>query len=167
MTEKKVQVEINGMSYTLVTDESEEQIKEIASYVGKKINEAKSDNLSYDKQLVLTSLNIANDLFNVGNRYKRLKESSSEAVENYPSVLENYNKSLSENEKLLEKIDQLTNQKLSLEEEKSDLKKQIKVNEENDKLIEKLRDETKRLQKEAATLKSENTQLKGKIWWAK
>ena len=163
MSEKKVQVEINGIEYTLVTDESEEQIKEIASYVGKKINEAKADNLSYDKQLVLTSLNIANDLFNVGNRYKKLKESSSEAVENYPSVLKNYKKNLSHNEELIEKIDHLTNQKLSLEEEKSDLIKQIKVSEENDKLIEKLRSETKRLQQEAADLKSENTQLKGKI----
>lgn len=163
MTEKKVQVEINGISYTLVTDESEDHIREIASYVGKKINEAKSDNLSYDKELVLTSLNIANDLFNVGNKYKRLKEDSAEAVEKFPSLVENYQKSINHNDQLIEKVKHLSQQNESLEEEKNNLEKQIKASEESDKLIKKLRNETKRLQQEAASLKAENEQLKGKL----
>ncbi len=163
MTEKKVQVEINGISYTLVTDESEDHIREIASYVGKKINEAKSDNLSYDKELVLTSLNIANDLFNVGNKYKKLKEDSAEAVEKFPSLVENYQKSINHNDQLIEKVKQLSQQNESLEEEKNNLEKQIKASEESDKLIKKLRNETKRLQQEAASLKAENEQLKGKL----
>ena len=91
MSEKKVQVEIDGASYTLVTDESEEQIKDIADYVSSKIAEVKSNKLSYDRELVLASVNIANDLYHVGNRYKNLKEDSSEAMENYPSLVENYN----------------------------------------------------------------------------
>ncbi|BFL71908.1 MULTISPECIES: cell division protein ZapA [Anaerococcus] len=163
MTEKKVQVEINGISYTLITDESEEHIREIASYVGKKINEAKADNLSYDKELVLTSLNIANDLFNVGNKYKRLKEDSAEAVEKFPSLVENYKKAIDHNDQLIERVNQLSQQNESLENKKNDLEKQIKSNEESDKLIEKLRNEAKRLQQEAASLKAENEQLKGKL----
>jgi len=163
VTEKKVQVEINGISYTLVTDESEDHIREIASYVGKKINEAKSDNLSYDKELVLTSLNIANDLFNIGNKYKKLKEDSAEAVEKFPSLVENYQKSINHNDQLIEKVKHLSQQNESLEEEKNNLEKQIKASEESDKLIKKLRNETKRLQQEAASLKAENEQLKGKL----
>ena len=65
MSEKKVQVEIDGASYTLVTDESEEQIRDIADYVSSKIAEVKSNKLSYDRELVLASVNIANDLYPV------------------------------------------------------------------------------------------------------
>ena len=163
MSEKKVQVQINGITYNLVTDESEDHIKEIASYVEKKLKEAKTDNLGYDRELVLTSLNIANDLYRVGNKYNRLKEDSAEAVEKYPSLIENYKKSVDHNDQLIAKADELNQANQALEDENKELSKQLKANEDNDRLIEKLRNEIKRLQKEAASLKSENEHLKGKL----
>lgn len=163
MSEKKVQVEIDGASYTLVTDESEEQIKDIAAYVSSKIAEVKSNKLSYDKELVLASVNIANDLYHVGNRYKNLKEDSSEAMENYPSLVENYKKAVAHNDELIEKVNELLDEIKVLKNENESLNKKIKVNEESEKTIEKLRKEVERLQKEAVSLKAENDQLKGSI----
>lgn len=163
MGEKKVQVEIDGASYTLVTDESEEQIKDIAAYVSSKIAEVKSNKLSYDRELVLASVNIANDLYHVGNRYKNLKEDSSEAMENYPSLVENYKKAVAHNDELIEKVNELLDEIKVLKNENESLNKKIKVNEESEKTIEKLRKEVERLQKEAVSLKAENDQLKGSI----
>ncbi|WP_296140237.1 cell division protein ZapA [uncultured Anaerococcus sp.] len=163
MSEKKVQVEIDGATYTLVTDENEEQIKDIADYVSEKIAEVKSNKLSYDRELVLASVNIANDLYNVGNRYKRLREESSEAVEKYPGLIENYKKSVDHNDELIAKVDELSAEISQIKEENESLNKKIIVNEESDKTIEKLRAELERLQKEVVALKSENDQLKGSI----
>lgn len=163
MSEKKVQVEIDGATYTLVTDENEEQIKDIADYVSGKIAEVKSNKLSYDRELVLASVNIANDLYNVGNRYKRLREESSEAVEKYPSLIENYKKSVDHNDELIAKVDELSAEISQIKEENESLNKKLIVNEESDKTIEKLRAELERLQKEVVALKSENDQLKGSI----
>lgn len=163
MSEKKVQVEIDGASYTLVTDESEEQIKDIADYVSSKIAEVKSNKLSYDRELVLASVNIANDLYHVGNRYRNLKEDSKEAVENYPGLVENYQKAVAHNDELIKDLEELTKKVENLESENESLNKKIKVNEESEKTIEKLRKEVERLQKEAVNLQAENDQLKGSI----
>lgn len=163
MTEKKVQVEIDGLSYTLITDAEEDQILEMSKYVERKIKEVKAQKLSYDKELVLTSLNIADDLYNVGNRYSRLKEDSKEAVEKFPGLVENYKKTVAQNDELLYRIEEISEKNTSLETELAELNKKIKANDQSDKTIEKLRDEVARLQKEAARLKSENDSLKEKI----
>ena len=160
MSEKKVQVEIDGISYTLLTDEEESQIKEIAKYVEKKIDEIKTKKLSYDKELVLTSLNIANDLFNVGNKYTKLKKESEEAMNNYPSLSDNHAKLMEENSKLLAQIEQLQTKKKDLEAENTRLKRASMANEQANATIDKLRAEVKRLQQEAISLKAENEQFK-------
>ena len=128
MSENKVQVEIDGVNYTLLTDEDEDQIRDIAKYVEKKISEVKSQRLSFDRELVLTSLNIANDLFNVGNKYNNLKEDSREAVENYPSLIENYKKAIEENEDLRNMLDEKVDQKKNLEEENASIYRKVKNN---------------------------------------
>ena len=46
--------------------ENEDQIKKIAKFVEKKIEEVKSDRLSHERELVLASLNIANAIFKLG-----------------------------------------------------------------------------------------------------
>lgn len=160
MSEKKVQVEIDGIEYTLLTDESEEQIRDIAKYVEKKITEVKSKRLSYDKELVLTSLNIANDLFKVGNKYNNLKEDSSEAVENYPQLIEKYQKSVAHNDELIAKVEELIEKNKNLQAENTNLNRQVKSNANSTNTINKLREELKRLQQETISLKAENDKFK-------
>lgn len=163
MSENKVQVEIDGVNYTLLTDEDEDQIRDIAKYVEKKISEVKSQRLSFDRELVLTSLNIANDLFNVGNKYNNLKEDSREAVENYPTLSEDYKKAIEENEDLRNRLDEKVDQNKKLEEENASLYRKVKNNEESTKTIEKLRNEVKKLQEEVISLKAENDNFKEKL----
>jgi len=127
VSEKKVQVEIDGASYTLVTDESEEQIKDIADYVSSKIAEVKSNKLSYDRELVLASINIANDLYHVGNRYRNLRDESSEAMENYPGLVENYKKAVAHNDELIGDLEKLTKKVENLESENESLNKKIMI----------------------------------------
>lgn len=72
MSVNKIIVKIDGISYTLLTEENEEQIKKIAKFVEKKIEEVKSDRLSHERELVLASLNIANDLYKLHEDEKKL-----------------------------------------------------------------------------------------------
>lgn len=165
MTEKKVQVEIDGLSYTLITDESEDKIQEMSKYVERKIKEVKSQKLPNDKQLVLTGLYIADDLYNVGNKYSKLREESKEAVEKYPGLVENYRLAVEQNDELLHRIEEMSDKNVKLESEVAELNNKVKANDQSEKTIERLRTEVARLQKEAARLKSENNSLKEKIWW--
>lgn len=163
MSERKVYVEIHGVGYNLITDESEEQIKEMAEYVEGKIDEVKKMRLSYDKELVLTSLNIANDLFNVGNKLRAFRESSGEAIEKYPDLVEKYRLAIKQNEELIAKVEEVIGQNEAYEKELADLKQRVKANENSDKSVDKLRSEIKRLQQEVITLRSENDSLKENI----
>ena len=161
--ENKVDVQINGIRYTLLTDASEDHIKEIAAYVEKKINEVKSESLGYNRELVLASLNIADDLFNVGHKFQALREESREALENYPGLVESQQKILGENEQLLARIEQIQTDKESLEASNKGLSLKLEALKSSEKSEGKLQNEIKRLQKEIMTLKAENEQLKEKI----
>jgi len=59
----RVVVNICGCSYTILADESEEYVQNIGSYVDGKVNEMlKSARLSNLDALILTCLNLADDL---------------------------------------------------------------------------------------------------------
>ncbi|MFR4763275.1 MAG: cell division protein ZapA [Anaerococcus obesiensis] len=62
MADNKIVVNIAGMDYTLISDQDENQIEQIAAYVDKKIREIDNDKLTRENQLVLASLNIADVL---------------------------------------------------------------------------------------------------------
>lgn len=163
MIENKVDVQINGINYTLITDGSEEHIKEIAAYVERKINEARSEKLGYNKELVLACLNIADDLYSVGHKYQALREESSEAVENYPGLVDKYQKAVEQNEDLIAKIEEIIEANKNLEGANSELNQRLKAAQTSDESEEKLQNEIKRLQQEVMTLKAENDQLKENI----
>ncbi|MEW6007095.1 MAG: cell division protein ZapA [bacterium] len=76
----KVSVEIMGKAYTLVSDEEEKTTKIVAGYVDKKIKEIYKNlpNLPLDKLAILTSLEIADELFKTKRKvYERVKKLSS------------------------------------------------------------------------------------------
>lgn len=62
---KKVNVIIDGKTYTLVTSDFPEKIRKIGEYVNKKINEISNASYSIDTRstAVLTCINIADDYF--------------------------------------------------------------------------------------------------------
>lgn len=62
---KKVNVIIDGKTYTLITSDSPEKIRKIGEYVNKKINEISNTSYAIDTRnaAVLTCINIADDYF--------------------------------------------------------------------------------------------------------
>lgn len=171
MSENKIQVEIAGMSYTLITDESENFIKQIAAYVDKKIREVDNDKLTKEMQLVLASINVANDLFKLAVRYDSLDKESREPLEKYPlikeefetvkaenaKIKEDYEKSNQEFIKSVEKIEDM-NTKINLL--NSEIDKQKKLNTSKDQDLKKARENIKSLQEKLAQAEKEIQVLK-------
>lgn len=63
----KITVEIMGKAYTLTSEENEEVTKKIAGYVDSKMKELYKNfpSLTADKLAILTSLEIAGELFKI------------------------------------------------------------------------------------------------------
>ena len=69
-----VEVYILGQKYTIKGDAPEEYIRKLASYVDAKLKEVNSSlpNMMPVKALILTSLNIADELFRLRNEQEKL-----------------------------------------------------------------------------------------------
>ncbi|MFR2716629.1 MAG: cell division protein ZapA [Anaerococcus obesiensis] len=90
MADNKIVVNIAGMDYTLISDQDENQIEQIADYVDKKIREIDNDKLTRENQLVLASLNIADEMYKLLIKHKNLRKEAEEPIENYPKIKEAY-----------------------------------------------------------------------------
>jgi cell division protein ZapA len=80
-----VEVIILGQKYTIKGDASEEYIRKLASYVDTRLKEVNSSvpNVMPVKALILTSLNIADELF----RMKTEQEKVTKVIEDKTAVL--------------------------------------------------------------------------------
>ena len=71
-------VTIGGKTYTLSGNESEEYLKEVASYLNGKIAQLKSDeeyrNVPFDMRNVLLQLNLADDYFKARSEIRKLRK---------------------------------------------------------------------------------------------
>lgn len=163
MSEYKVDVQIDGKNYTLVTNEAKENIKEIVEIFDRKIQEVKSSRLTFDRQLILAGVNITDDLFKLAKDYNTLKEESKEPLSLYPKVKEEVEKLRDENEFLLEENSTSKEKINNLEEEILSLKNKLDKHKNSDDTIEKLKNEVKRLQVHVMDLTKENDTLKGNL----
>ena len=100
MADNKIVVNIAGMDYTLISDQDENQIEQIAAYVDKKIREIDNDKLTRENQLVLASLNIADEMYKLLIKHKDLKKESEEPIENYPKIKQAYKDLEEENQNI-------------------------------------------------------------------
>lgn len=163
MSEYKVDVQIDGKNYTLVTNEAKENIKEIVEIFDRKIQEVKSSRLTFDRQLILAGVNITDDLFKLAKDYNTLKEESKEPLSLYPKVKEVVEKLRDENEFLLEEKSTSKEKINNLQEEILSLKNKLDKHKNSDDTIEKLKNEVKRLQVHVMNLTKENDTLKGNL----
>ena len=163
MSEIRLDVKIDGIKYPLVTKESKESIEKIAAYVDGKIKDVKSDKLTFDRQLILASLNIADEYFKDKESFIEFYEENKEAIENYDATkveLETFKEEYgSYKEELVEKKEEIKNLKVLLQEKDTEIINLTK--EDND--AKKLREKIKALQKQTMDLVKENEILKGKI----
>jgi len=163
VSEIRLDVKIDGIKYPLVTKESKESIEKIAAYVDGKIKDVKSDKLTFDRQLILASLNIADEYFKDKESFRKFYEENKEAIENYDATkveLETFKEEYgSYKDELIEKKEEIKNLKVLLQEKDTEIINLTK--EDND--AKKLREKIKALQKQTMDLVKENEILKGKI----
>ncbi|WP_308749022.1 cell division protein ZapA [uncultured Anaerococcus sp.] len=163
MSELRLEVKIDGVKYPLVTKESKESIEKIAAYVDGKIKDVKSDKLTFDRQLILASLNIADEYFKDKESFRQYYEENKEAIENFPALkdeLETFKNEYGTYKTDLEdKKEELKDLKILLQEKDAEILNLTKAENDADKLREKI----KALQKQAMDLTKENEILKGKI----
>lgn len=163
MSEIRLEVKIDGVKYPLVTKESKESIEKIAAYVDGKIKDVKSDKLTFDRTLILASLNIADEYFKDKESYRQYYEENKEAIENFPALKDELETLKNEygtyKTDLEEKKEELKDLKILLQEKDAEIINLTKAENDADKLREKI----KALQKQAMDLTKENEILKGKI----
>ena len=163
MSEIRLEVKIDGVKYPLVSKESNESIEKIAAYVDGKIKDVKSDKLTFDRQLILASLNIADEYFKDKESFREYYEENKEAIKNYPIIKEELetfkNEYGSYKIELEEKNEEVKDLKVLLQEKDAEIINLTKA--END--ANKLREKIKNLQKQAMDLTKENEILKGRI----
>ena len=163
MSEIRLEVKIDGVKYPLVSKESKESIEKIAAYVDGKIKDVKSDKLTFDRQLILASLNIADEYFKDKESFREYYEENTEAIKNYPIIkeeLETFKKEYGSYKiELEEKNEEVKDLKVLLQEKDAEIINLTKA--END--ANKLREKIKNLQKQAMDLTKENEILKGRI----
>ena len=163
MSEIRLEVKIDGVKYPLVSKESKESIEKIAAYVDGKIKDVKSDKLTFDRQLILASLNIADEYFKDKESFREYYEVNKEAIKNYPIIKEELetfkNEYGSYKIELEEKKEEVKDLKVLLQEKDAEIINLTKA--END--ANNLREKIKNLQKQAMDLTKENEILKGRI----
>ena len=81
---KKVPVKINGKEYHIACTEDEEYIQRVAYYIDRKLNQILGGNPRLDVSMasVLTSLNLADQLFKSVALIKELEKKLGEKVDN-------------------------------------------------------------------------------------
>jgi cell division protein ZapA len=109
----KVAVKISGKEYTLVGIESDDYMLKVASYIDKKFSEfhKKNPNLNSSMVAVLTSVNIADELF--------------KAVDSEARAIEKIDKYSNEMDRLKLQLSQMTKEIELLNEKNSSLAKDL------------------------------------------
>ena len=81
---KKVPVKINGKEYHIACTEEEEYIQRVAYYIDRKLNQIMNSNprLDLSSASVLTSLNLADQLFRAVALIEELEKKAGEKVHN-------------------------------------------------------------------------------------
>ncbi len=88
----KATVTIAGIEYTIVSERTPDQVKELGNYVDKKVEECKNTNHSLNKTMVfmLSAFNIADELFHMEENLEALKAEASEPMASFePLKVEN------------------------------------------------------------------------------
>lgn len=172
----RIEVYLNGLPYTLLTDRSENEAEEIIEYVEKLVDQLALQHSSLTKLALsqLSALNIAEELFAEKDAYSRYQEHSRIPLEKYPELLEEIEKYKST---IREKENQETVYRRKLEEKNRDIfekNKKIKdlentISQKSEK-IEALEKNQSRLEKifldnqqSMNRLRKELEELKGKV----
>lgn len=107
--QKKIDVIIDGMKYTLFADANQDKTVKIASYVDSKIQEMKSGNTRLNPAMlyVISLMNITGELFDMKEKYDSLVEESKEPIQRFKTISEEVEKMTKERESQDKAVEQL------------------------------------------------------------
>ena len=163
MSEIRLEVKIDGITYPLVSNEPKESLEEIAKYVDRKIKEVKSDKLTFDRQLILACLNIADEYQKYKKEAENFKEENKEAIEKYPTIAKDFEDFKEEYQPYKEKFTSLDEENKKLRSILQDKDQELIQLQKAENDASQLRETIKKLQKQAMDLAKENETLKGKL----
>jgi cell division protein ZapA len=88
---KTIEVDISGQRYKIRSDEQEEYIASLATYVNQQIDQIrqKSKSMATQSVAVLAALNIADELFKTRQRRDLLKQQMKERIRRIIKMIEN------------------------------------------------------------------------------
>lgn len=91
---KKVDITIHGRNFTVIGNESDDYIKNLADFVDNKIKDVtgKNDKLSYSMAVTLTAFNIADEYYRTSVELAELQKRMKGPMEQYESLKESLRK---------------------------------------------------------------------------
>ncbi len=172
MEKKKIDVQIDGRTFTVVGSNSEIYVRELAEYVDSKIKNLtnKNDRLSQTMAATLAALNIADELKTKESELNELKDEAKEPLEKYENVISDWEKSQDEIKELKSKCaeykDELLKSKMDSENSEKNIEKYVHALElkekelsDSQKMIKSLQDKIFENQIELIEVKKELTEL--------
>ena len=147
MDKKRVSVFVAGQQFTILTDEDEKYVIDVAAKIDARIASLSfGQNMTRERAAVLTAMDFADD----NEQDKRALAEIREQIKDYVTEISRLSE---ENAALSEELKQLKQKQEQKSEEKSELNTQIK----------QLNDKVAQIGDENTALKEENRQLKSKI----
>ena len=123
----RYKVNIDSNYYVLLTDRSEEYVNKIVKYVNDKIEESKKNKgLDQEKQLILTLVNIADDLFSMKEEKDKFYEENKLRIDDYPNLKIKYEESIKKHNNFLDREVDYIRQLKNYEDEIKRLKKELR-----------------------------------------
>lgn len=176
MDKNSFEVQINGNTYVLKTERSREETDKIVNYVDREIEKAKKSVKYRNPSMysTLACLNIADKLYDIEIRHKRLIDETKEPLENYNPLKEEYesykqtHKNIDDNVKILEsKVndleEKLDNMSKDRERYRNELDRQTKLSEKEKSDNEHLRNMLLEQEKETLQAYKQIQELKKQI----
>lgn len=163
MSEVRLEVIIDGVKYPLVSKEPKENLEKIADYVDKNIQDVKSDKLTFDKELILACLNIADEYYRNKEDFLAYKDKNQEAIQNYPDLKKDFENFKKEYEPYKEKFSKIESELKSAKSILRDKDSEILALKDAKEHVKRLRTKLEDQSKKIMDLTKENETLKGNI----
>lgn len=118
MGKNKFDIRIQGFNYTIVTEKSEEETKEIVKIVEDQINRSVKNNprLNRTNALVLASMNITEEFYGIDKDFKAYRDRNDKFIEDYPRLKEAYEILKNERENLQKELEEKNSQMTAFKE---------------------------------------------------
>ncbi|MCI5839788.1 MAG: cell division protein ZapA [Peptoniphilaceae bacterium] len=109
MQQNKIEVNVGGISFTLVTSGEKQKAKEVAEYVDDVIKSVNNSKLTPEMTNILASIQIADELFDCKEKTKFINDKYKKPLENLSKINKQLEEKTNQYEILKKKLDEIKN----------------------------------------------------------